>query len=316
MRLLRRALAMTLAMSLFAAGVSMQPASAKGKDAGIDSIDEIEDAVEDVLAGTPVDDLVDETAADVKGLDVDESADVVVELETDDGDTVEIPSEADEPIVIENAEGDTLEVELPGKGDDAEVTDDGSVVYEDALPDTDIVVQAQDNGGVRVMTVIDGTDAPTSFDFPVKNKKVRSLRLMFDGSVAMLDASREIIDVVPAPWAYDNEGNDVPAWYTIDGSVLTLNVHHSAASAYPIVADPCWSCAWNWTIEKVANNWPSWLAGFGAGTLVRLTCYSAYGTSVLVTSGGTLAGFSAATLACNALAFGASAATGAVVRRA
>lgn len=48
--------------------------------------------VEDVLAEVPViEDLVEETLADVSDLGINENADVVFELETDDGSTVEIP---------------------------------------------------------------------------------------------------------------------------------------------------------------------------------------------------------------------------------
>lgn len=222
-----------------------EPVPLEEQTAGIDTPDEVEEAVEEVLQEVPViEDLVEETAADVSDLKIDEAADVVVELEAADGSIVEIPDEADEPVVLENADGTALEVELPGNADDAEVTADGAVIYEDAVVDTDIVVQAQEDGGVRMITVIDGAGAPTAFDFAVDRDGAESLVLEDDGAVGIYDGAGSLVDWVPAPWAYDAEGNEVPAWYTIDGDTLVLNVDHTAVEAYPVVADPCWSCAW------------------------------------------------------------------------
>lgn len=212
-------------------------------DVNIDTAEQVEEAVEEVLAEVPsIENLVEETLADVADLEINENADVVVELETDDGATVEIPDEADEPIVLESADGNVLEVELPGNGDDAEVTDDGSVVYEDAVTDTDIVVQAQDDGGVRMIAVIDGADAPDQFSFEVDATPSTVMMVGGDGSVGIVDTEIGSVSVLPAPWAYDAEGNEVPSWYTIVNDAVVLNVDHSSVAAYPVVADPCWSC--------------------------------------------------------------------------
>ena len=165
---------------------------------GIDSVEEVEEALEETLAEVPViEELVEETLADVEDLEINENADVVVELETDAGDTVEIPDEADEPIVLESAEGEVLEVELPGNGDDAEVLDDGSVIYEDAVTDTDIVVQAQEDGGVRMITVIDGPDAPAQFPFEVSITPSTVIMAGDDGTVGIVDIETNSVEVLP-----------------------------------------------------------------------------------------------------------------------
>lgn len=221
------------------------PANAlDGPDVGIDSIEEVEEAVEEVLAEVPViGDLVEETLADVSDLEINETADVVVELEADNGSTLEIPDEADEPIVLEAPDGSSLEVELPGNGDDAEVTDDGSVIFEDAVTDTDIVVQAQEDGGVRMIAVIDGAGAPETFDFPMDQEII----LADDGSAFLVDGA-DLVAQIPAAWAYDANGDEVPSWYTIEGGSLVLNVDHSTTNAYPVIADPQLKVGWTGTV--------------------------------------------------------------------
>lgn len=242
---LKRTTAIWLSALLFTSVLVVAPAGASDPDVGIDSVEEVEEALEETLAEVPaIEELVEETLADVDDLEINENADVVVELEADDGSTVEIPDEADEPIVLENAEGEVLEVELPGNGDDAEVLDDGSVVYEDAVTDTDIVVQAQEDGGVRAFAVIDGAGAPNSFDFGVDVEGADDLILFDDGAVMVLDADGEPLAEVPAAWAYDAEGNEVPSWYSVSEGNLRLHVDHSATSAYPVVADPQFKRSW------------------------------------------------------------------------
>lgn len=297
--------------------MAVAPAGASNPDVGIDSVEEVEEALEETLAEVPaIEELVEETLADVDDLEINENAEVVVELETDDGSVVEIPDEADEAIILENAEGEVLEVELPGDGDDAEVLDDGSVVYEDAVTDTDIVVQAQEDGGVRMITVIDGADAPTAFDFDIDRDGAETMKLEIGGAVGIYDGTGELVDWVPAPWAYDAAGNNVPAWYTINGDTLVLNVDHTAVEAYPVVADPCWSCAWNKVKNTVKNNWPGWLAGFGTSQLVRLTCFATVSGISTVTMGpAALAVYPTAMAACTAIGISSGALTAAWVNR-
>lgn len=242
MKQVKRITAAWLSVLMFASVLIAAPAGASDLDVGIDSAEEVEEAIEETLAEVPViEDLVEETQADVADLEIDENADVVVELETDEGATVEIPAEADQPIVLEGADGDeAIEVGLPGSADDADVLDDGSVVFEDAAADTDLVVQAQEDGGVRVLAVLDGADAPNRFDFEGEQELI----LFDDGSAMALDEAGEPVAQIPAPWAYDADGNEVPSWYTADGTTLTLHIEHSAVTAYPVVADPQYRRTW------------------------------------------------------------------------
>jgi len=217
-----------------------------------------------VLAKVPdLAELVEESAADISDLAIDRSAnaEVAVEFETDDGDVVEVPADADDAIVLEG-QGRTLEIALPGGGSDAEVVGDGSVVYEDAMPDTDFVVQAQEDGGVRMIAVLDGRDAPSRFDFRVRTKRGNRLEVGADGSAAVVDRDDFVVAYVEAPWAYDAAGNEVPSFYTVRRNKLVLNVDHSQVKAYPVVADPRWTWGWisgtayfsRWETTQTAGN--------------------------------------------------------------
>ena len=268
---LKRMVVVWLSVLLFGSTMAIVPAGASDLDAGVDSAEEVEEALEETLAEVPaIEELVEETLADVADLEINENADVVVELETSDGSTVEIPDEADEPIVLENAEGDVLEVELPGNGDDAEVLDDGSVVYEDAVTDTDIVVQAQEDGGVRIIAVIDGEGAPSRFEFPVEVGDGERLEVGSDGTAAVVDSDDFVVSLVEVPWAFDANGASVPTTYSASGNNLVLNVAHSAAEyAYPIVADPRWT--WGWVSGTAYfSRWETTEAAGSAATVMAL----------------------------------------------
>lgn len=290
MRKLKRMIAVWLSALMFASVLIAAPAGASDPDVGIDSAEEVEEALEETLAEVPaIEQLVEETLADVDDLDINENAEVVVELETEDGSTVEIPDEADEAIVIESADGETLEIQLPGDGDDAEVIDDGSVIYEDAVTDTDIVVQAQEDGGIRAFAVIDGAGAPNSFDFGVDVEGADDLILFDDGSVVVLDADGEPLAEVPAAWAYDADGNEVPSWYSVSDGNLRLHVDHSATSAYPVVADPQFKRSW-WgnTIKLNARETDTLIASLavdaGVSRIIAIICAATGGTGCIVWS--------------------------------
>jgi hypothetical protein len=75
---------------------------------------------------------------------------------------------------------------------------------------------------------------------------------MLNGGVAVLDSSGTTVRSLPAPWAMDTNQKPVAASYSISGSKVTLKVEHSTANAYPVVADPCYSC-WYKTAVAVAG---------------------------------------------------------------
>ncbi|RMH72472.1 MAG: hypothetical protein D6683_13975, partial [Actinomyces sp.] len=131
-----------------------------------------------------------------------------------------------------------ITVEVPGDGNPAVIDTDGSVVYADVADDSSLVVQPQQGGGVRMLTVLDSNDAPDEFDFEVHSADGYTLRLADDGSAEIVDGDGSAVMDVPPAWAFDANGTPVAARYSIDHHTLTLHIDHRATDAYPIIADP------------------------------------------------------------------------------
>lgn len=264
----RRCLSALLAVLIMgSATIYLSPPAmaSESEDAALDTVEDVEEALDEVLESVAPEvlELVDETRTDVSQLEIDITADEVVEFESEDGDlAVAIPKDGTDGVLLEYEGEDedsdaTIEIGMPGDGEDAAVTEDGSVVYEEIANDSDLVVEALDNGGVRMMVVIDGADAPTDYAFDLDIPDDAELRLNDDdGSVSVIDSDGETVGVFSTPWAYDANGASVPTHYTIEGDTLIQTVLHEGFT-YPVVADPSW---WWWT-KNIA-----WCAA-GIGTL-------------------------------------------------
>ena len=215
-----------------------------GQDSG--SVDEhqAEATFKEVLQQIPdIGTLLEGSAADTSGLLVDqsESAENLISLTSTSGDTLTIPKRNDDAVEMVRDGGFELSVEIPGDGSQAIVSSDGSAIFENIAKDTDLFVQAQKDTGVRMMTLITGADAPTTFDFVFETSGSEKAVLAQDGSAAIVDSDNFVISVIDAPWAFDALGNKIPTEYTIQGDTLILNVAHDMAAAYPVVADPVWT---------------------------------------------------------------------------
>ena len=163
-----------------------------------------------------------------------------VAVGADNGDTnVEIPVDPAAQISVEADSGTTINIGIPGaaSANDAVVADDGTVVYTEALPDTDIAAQALANGDVRALISIAGPDAPSQFAFPVDIPGEGGLTLNDDGSADVWDEDGTTVAVVASPWAVDADGSAVETHFVLDGQTLVQVVDHEGAS-YPVVADP------------------------------------------------------------------------------
>jgi len=114
-----------------------------------------------------------------------------------------------------------------------------------------------------MITVLDSAKAPTSFNYSLSTRTCQPrswsiggapdsenlsnsivLRGMVDGSVIVTDHDGEPILSLPAPWAYDSLGNEVPSWYTIENENLVLNVEPTASTSYPLITDPLFRHTW------------------------------------------------------------------------
>lgn len=158
---------------------------------------------------------------------------------------------------------------------DAEVADDGPVVYqaETTKPAVDVAAQILEDGSVRVQTVIDTPATPHEFAYPLTLPAGASLSLTDDGGVIAIDADGVFLARVRAPWARDAQGDKVATSYRIDGNTIVQTVATVADQRCPVVADPWLRIA---LVDKVTRAtvsgkgyrysvYPTWWARAGAG---------------------------------------------------
>jgi hypothetical protein len=163
---------------------------------------------------------------------------------------VDVPKTSAAGVTLNGPSMAPMKVGLPirGSGQPAVLANDGVAVYQHADTETSVAVQPVGVGAVRVMQVIDGPHAPTSFRFRLKIPPGGSIRRTSTSSedrFAILDANGDGVASISTPWSHDGAGNSVPTSYHLDGRTLVQDVDHSGFT-YPVVADPLISlgCAW------------------------------------------------------------------------
>ncbi len=234
----------------------------------------------------PVDTVVTETgeALDVAGGLV---ADAAPLSDTGDGfvavvagSVVELPADPAESLVLDGATGE-IGVDMPVVAglDDGVVDESGAVVYESDTSPVSLAAQATEDGGLQVLVVIDGPDAPTEYRFDMTVPVGAALLPSTDGGAVVVDADGVVVSVVAPAWAVDAHGQPVPTSYRIEGSTLVQVIDHHGAS-YPVVADPCWTC-WGdivFTVVGVAATAGA-LVGCAAVCAVAGAAATVYGTA-------------------------------------
>lgn len=236
--------------------------------------------VEDTLSS--LDGLLDESSTVVATTD----ADSAVIVETDSG-SVDIPKDAADPVVFAAEGTPSIEITLPNSNSasDAKTIDDGVVAYA-ATDGSANAVQATEDGGVKMLTVIDNASAPTEYTYGITVPEGGSVELTSDGGAVVLDSDNSPIAVVDTPWATDASGNSVETYFTTDGVSLTQHVLHTAEGVvYPVTADPRIYLHWwgiSTYIEQYNVNRLQALLTAGAGAAGIATALSG-GSAGLVT---------------------------------
>ena len=201
----------------------------------------VEATFKEAIQGIPgLDALLTGTSARVADLVIGESSqdNNALEMASSTGTTLMVPMTGSNPVVMTRPGGMEFSVDLPGSASEAKVSAEGLVTFEDVHKDTHLILQAQRDTGIRMIAMIDSADAPTSLNFGFKATGSEKAKLVRDGSAAIVDDQDNVISAIAAPWAYDSLGNRLPSWYTFDGDTLILNVDHTMAVEYPVVADP------------------------------------------------------------------------------
>ncbi|HSW66222.1 MAG TPA: hypothetical protein VLI54_03735 [Bacillota bacterium] len=166
-------------------------------------------------------------------------------LQTDDG-SVNIPKDASNGVTLNSGDGPALDIALPGadQAGDGQQVAPGVVAYSSNNGSAN-AVQAEDDGSVRMLTVIDNKTAPRTYDYKITVPDGGRIELTSDGGAAVLDVDNQVLSHVNAPWATDAKGKQIKTWFTTDGDTLTQHVKHNVRGvAYPVMADPHFD--WHW----------------------------------------------------------------------
>jgi len=263
------------------------PASAEGSHTSDTDI-EVDTTAVNVPGLAELLDATDATVVD--GVDVHANADTAVVFDSGDG-RVEIPDNPALGVTLTSTTGGTITVGLPGGPDAGVVASDGSVVYNNAYRDTSIVVQPQLDGGARMITVLDTAKAPTRFDYPIALDTGQSMNLTADGGAVITGQDAATILTVPAPWAFDANGTPVAADYTLTGTTLTLNVHPTDTTVYPIIADPWLKRIVSAAIGALKGGGYGAVAGFMTGLGACVSTGFGCAAAPVFTGAGTIIGF-------------------------
>jgi hypothetical protein len=147
------------------------------------------------------------------------------------------------------------ELDKPQEG---EIIAKGVVAYA-SESDFSNTVQANNDGSVRMTTIIDNPDAPTEYEYKVDLPAGGKIELQSDGSAVLYDNSNTAISIISKPWAKDANGKEVKTWFSTDGLTLIQHVEHNVPGiVYPVVADPWWLFPCKQYISS--SNW-SWRGG-------------------------------------------------------
>jgi hypothetical protein len=191
------------------------------------------------------------------------------------GSEVELPADPAESLVLNGAAGE-VGVDLPvvaGLGDGV-VDESGAVVYESDTSPVSLAAQATEDGGMQVLIVIDGPDAPTEYRFDMTVPNGASLVPMGDGGAVVIGADGAPLVQVAPPWAHDANGTRLDTSYRFDGSTLIQHVDHVGAT-FPVVADPKLSYGWSIYLKyskKEVKDFKSQAPIYGAAALLGWAC--------------------------------------------
>lgn len=197
-----------------------------------------------------------EIAQSLKSLSgtVEDSNDVKVARDKDsamivesEGMDIDVPKDLEDGVELDFGDGLELEIELPNADNakKAKKVANGIVAYPGKDGSAN-AVQADEDGGVKMLTIIDNENAPTEYEYKIDLPEGAYIEILEDGSADILNSAGDLIAIIDTPWAKDANENSVETWFTTDGQTLTQHVMHNVEGvAYPVVADPWWKRATN-----------------------------------------------------------------------
>lgn len=197
---------------------------------------------------------------------------------TDDSDSVVVQKDEDSAMILDT---DFFDADIPKSADDAVEIEVGNYELDVILPASQNTaqakkvakgvvaypsssgfanaVQAHEDGGVRMLTIIDTDTAPTEYVYDIDLPEGGIVELDDDGGAMIIDEDDNIVAIIEEPWAKDANEDLVETWFTTDGRTLIQHVNHiKEGVAYPVVADPAWFAAvaavFSWATGMCATN--------------------------------------------------------------
>lgn len=193
---------------------------------------EIKEALENISG------LLDESA----NVEVTKDADSAAIVETAEGVIVDLPKDPSDAVVLSSTDAPAIEITLPQADESkkAKTIDDGVVAYPGRDGSAN-AIQATEDGGVKMLTVIDNAGAPIEYTYGITVPEGGRVELTSDGGAIVLDIEGQPIAMVATPWAVDAAGVNVDTYFTTDGVSLTQHILHNVEGiSYPVTADPFW----------------------------------------------------------------------------
>lgn len=188
-------------------------------------------------------------------------------LTTENGDfSVDIPVEPSQGITIDGHSDHPLSIGLPFADGATDFTvSNGAIASSDNGNGSQTVALAREENAVQVLSVIQNSDAPLEYTYP--------LDLPDGATLHKTGATVEVRDSLGVPfgefseaWAFDSAGKQVPTRYEISGDTLIQYVEHNETFTYPVIADPTYNYYWSraqvenaWNAMNVADNTCKWV---------------------------------------------------------
>jgi streptogramin lyase len=184
---------------------------------------------------------------------------------------VEIPSELANGIALPDAGVSITLSSGSGERMSSEVGD-ASAFYPNVRPDTDIAITAVPTG-VETYTQLRSPDAPRQEVFDLDIPSGSTLSATKAGGAEVVDADGQMVISVPAPWAIDARGEQMPTEMEVDLNSISVTVHPTDDAAYPILLDPIFE-SYNFNGQStpgtlgqdwsMASNYPSFGSNWGS----------------------------------------------------
>jgi hypothetical protein len=147
--------------------------------------------------------------------------------------------------------------------DDAAAKAPGVVAYDNKNGSSTVPI-VQNDGNVQINTVIRNAQAPKRYAYPLTVPAGQSIHLSPDGSAYVAAANSVPSLYIAAPWAKDAAGAAVPTHFEVNGDTLTQVVGFTAATAFPVVADPTILATGQYDYNCVLTNGSSYFMSPGS----------------------------------------------------